>query len=123
MGIFSVFVKFGNEFKIKRNFRLILAVSAFKMPTAVEYNSKFYEPIIEDSHLLGSYMALFSTIDTPNILPFFPQGGGGNGSQEGVFLGVFFGCFFHHFPKLAFLQLVFFLQIFKIGVFFLVFFF
>ena len=41
-----------------------------------------------------------------------------NGSQDGVFFGVFWVFFFHDFQKLAFLQLVFFLQIFKIGVFF-----
>ena len=30
---------------------------------------------IEDSHLLGSYMGLFSIIETPKNRPFFDRGG------------------------------------------------
>ena len=47
------------------------------MPTAGAHNSKFYKPIIEDSHLLGSYMALFSIIESPKNRPFFDRRGVG----------------------------------------------
>ena len=47
------------------------------MPTAGPHNSKIYKPIIEDSHLLGSYMALFSIIESPKNRPFLTGGGGG----------------------------------------------